>query len=419
MSRCILRRMICAIALLCAGCETTEQGWRSASQRNTPAAYSQFIKDHPDTKEAQEARHRIEELEQKEAWNRAAAQNTIASYESYIAKYPQSTQANEAVTRLQGLSLKRDYAATLNLGSIEGYESFLKQYPASPHTAEMKKRLDELLLNRDWDAAKRTNTVDAYEAFLRQYPASKNGAEARSAIDSLEWNSAQSVGSREALEAFIRKYPKSPNAKKASDRVWDLAAPELVKAAAGNNWGRVKSLVETGADVNASLNGGVTALMYASFQGNMEMVKLLVEKGADINHVAGTESPLYLCDSNFYRDSRKSHPEVVAYLVSSALKHKDHRSPSVKDIREMTWDIVNSEGLNAGSIGIELLTVARNVHDKSKIEVAGNVATWNKSARFELGQWYLTIVAEGDKWKATGKPENEGLLYKKRDKDVK
>jgi hypothetical protein len=265
----------------------------------------------------------------------------------------------------------------------------------------------------DWDAAKRIHTVEAYVAFLLQHPASKRVADARAAIESLDWSSTQATGSREALEAFIRKYPKSPNAQKASDMVWDLAAPELVKAAAGNNWNRVRSLVEAGADVNANLNGGVTALMYASFQGNMEMVKLLVEKGADINHVSGTESPLFLSDSNYYRDSRKSHPEIVTYLVSAALKHKNFRSPSVKEIRDMTWHVVNKEGWNAGHIGIELVTVVRNTNDKSRIDVTGDVSTWNNVARMELGKWYLTIVPEGDKWKATGKPENEELLHKK------
>jgi hypothetical protein len=85
----------------------------------------------------------------------------------------------------------------------------------------------------------------------------------------------------------------------------------------------------------------------------------------------------------------------------------------VKEIREMTWHVVNKEGWNTGHIGIELVTVVRNTNDKSRIDVTGDVSTWNNVARMELGKWYLTIVPEGDKWKATGKPENEELLHKK------
>ena len=42
-------------------------------------------------------------------------------------------------------------------------------------------------------------------------------------------------------------------------------------------------MVENGADINAKDDGGWTALMLASYNGEFEVVKYLVESGANIN----------------------------------------------------------------------------------------------------------------------------------------
>ena len=46
----------------------------------------------------------------------------------------------------------------------------------------------------------------------------------------------------------------------------------------------VKLLIENGADVDQTCNGGITALLIASSHGYFDIVKYLIEKGADLNH---------------------------------------------------------------------------------------------------------------------------------------
>jgi ankyrin repeat protein len=57
----------------------------------------------------------------------------------------------------------------------------------------------------------------------------------------------------------------------------------LLEAAYGDSLHTVAELISAGADVNAMTVEGVTALMYASQNGNIEMVNYLINSGADVN----------------------------------------------------------------------------------------------------------------------------------------
>ena len=57
----------------------------------------------------------------------------------------------------------------------------------------------------------------------------------------------------------------------------------LMGASWAGNLEVMKILIEKRVDVNAKNTNGLTALMFASATGNLEVVKLLLEKGADVN----------------------------------------------------------------------------------------------------------------------------------------
>lgn len=60
----------------------------------------------------------------------------------------------------------------------------------------------------------------------------------------------------------------------------------LMLASFDGDLGAVRRLLEAGADVNATDRDGDTALMFAALKGHAEVVRELLENGADVNFAA-------------------------------------------------------------------------------------------------------------------------------------
>ena len=58
---------------------------------------------------------------------------------------------------------------------------------------------------------------------------------------------------------------------------------QLMEAARGGQTERVQELLEAGADVNAKIEGNVTALMFAASEGHADTVRTLLEAGAEVD----------------------------------------------------------------------------------------------------------------------------------------
>ncbi len=58
---------------------------------------------------------------------------------------------------------------------------------------------------------------------------------------------------------------------------------QLMEAARGGQTERVRELLEAGADVNAKIEGNVTALMFAASEGHADTVRTLLEAGAEVD----------------------------------------------------------------------------------------------------------------------------------------
>ena len=63
----------------------------------------------------------------------------------------------------------------------------------------------------------------------------------------------------------------------------DAKSDALIEAAKTNNAAEARRLIASGADVNAKVNDGWTALMSAALNKADDLAKLMIESGADVN----------------------------------------------------------------------------------------------------------------------------------------
>lgn len=138
-----------------AACSSPNADWQKASQQNTVAAYQQFIQQHPNDARAQEARNKINVLNDEQAWTTASSANTLDAYQQY-----------------------------------------LQQQPSGAHAAESQDKIKGLQQDADWQSAKSTNTAAAYQDFLQKYPNASQADEARDALKKLTGYQVQLASTR-------------------------------------------------------------------------------------------------------------------------------------------------------------------------------------------------------------------------------
>lgn len=125
---------------------------------------------------------------------------------------------------------------------------------------------------------------------------------------------------------------------------------ELWAAARKGDAATVKALLAKGADVNAKLRYGTTALSYAADRGHLDVVKVLVEHGAELN-----------IKDTFYNSPPLSwaayngHTEVVKFLLEKGAEGKE--TALMSGIQDGNLEMINA-ALAVGGFSAETLTSA-------------------------------------------------------------
>jgi len=141
---------------------------------------------------------------------------------------------------------------------------------------------------------------------------------------------------------FIILFPLAIAAQDLNDELWAAARKGDAPA--------VKALLAKGAEVNAKLRYGTTALSYAADRGHLEVVKILVEHGAELN-IKGTfynSPPLMWAAYN-------GHTAVVKFLLEKGSEGKD--TALMLGVENDNLEMVNA-ALAVGGIKEETLTSA-------------------------------------------------------------
>jgi hypothetical protein len=98
---------VCVVVVLAGlpACSREQQDWRSAEASDTVEAYSDFLKDHPDSGLVRQARARMTQLSEDRAWSQAGSVDTVEAYEQFLAQYPNGKWSQEAHIRVENFEL--------------------------------------------------------------------------------------------------------------------------------------------------------------------------------------------------------------------------------------------------------------------------------------------------------------------------
>lgn len=147
------------------------------------------------------------------AWKQARKQDTLASYHRFLRDHPDSRYADEARMRFEFHQLKRQ-------PSLEGLQAFAETYPDSPLLDELRPVFEE----HAFAAARATGTALAYHRFLERFG---DGALARRAEGNAAFLEAHGFGGRpDELVAFAEEYPESDFAAEARRSVEAVVSRE-------------------------------------------------------------------------------------------------------------------------------------------------------------------------------------------------
>ncbi len=154
-----------------------------------------------------------------------------------------------------------------------------------------------------------------------------------------------------AAKAVIAKYPKPP-AVRHSSKQWGGLTPLLFAAREGN-LETVAALLQAGADVNQTSEFGWTALLVATQNRYYKMGLYLLEHGADPNIAnEGGWSPLYIATDNRNieggdyptRKPDMDHLEYIKRLLAAGAKPNLRMSSSTETRTVFTHQWLNEEG---------------------------------------------------------------------------
>ncbi len=132
------------LATILAACSSTEADWQKATAADTVAAYQDFLMQHPNGQQADEARSRIRARQDDQAWMDAMSADTEASFRQYARLEPHGSHLGEASARITGFERAAAWQSASGVGTTSALQAFLEQYPTGAQSDEARAQLERL-----------------------------------------------------------------------------------------------------------------------------------------------------------------------------------------------------------------------------------------------------------------------------------
>ncbi|MCP4003198.1 MAG: hypothetical protein GY725_03290 [bacterium] len=150
--------------------------WDTASERNTIAAYTKFLRDNPDSEHATDAAEIIEVL-------RVQNHLTINFYEEFVGRYPDSSYLPGLKAQMAPLYFERARAENTS----ESYRAFLEAYSEGDHARRAVGNLAYV------ENVRIDPTATGLQDFVAAYPESDFTDEARASLELFQFRRATNI----------------------------------------------------------------------------------------------------------------------------------------------------------------------------------------------------------------------------------
>ncbi len=135
-------------ATLATGCSRQESGWEVAAERDTVAAYENYLHRYPAGAHSEEARLRILGLREAEAWAVARRLRMPEAWQRYLADWPDGAHAAEAKRELADFAPLEP--ARVPPGHAAQLGAFASEAAAGAERARLLGEQATLLEGRNW-----------------------------------------------------------------------------------------------------------------------------------------------------------------------------------------------------------------------------------------------------------------------------
>jgi cell division septation protein DedD len=130
-------------ALLIA-CNSAQSDWNKADTANTTAAFQDFLNQHPNDTHAQEARDRLQKIEDGLAWQDAQKSNTLDAYQQYLQKEPNGAHVEDAHTQVTTLERAAAWKTAQSANTESALQGFLQKYSQGSEVDQAREQLKKL-----------------------------------------------------------------------------------------------------------------------------------------------------------------------------------------------------------------------------------------------------------------------------------
>jgi cell division protein FtsN len=97
--------LLTAVIFAVAGCSHVGDDWKAAQAADTPEAYQDFLRQHPDSEYGVAAQERVRQLAEDRDWQQAAKTDTLDAYQQFVAVHADGKWAQEARVRIENFQL--------------------------------------------------------------------------------------------------------------------------------------------------------------------------------------------------------------------------------------------------------------------------------------------------------------------------